>query len=227
MSRLRWLPSAGARRRPGSGMGPASPGGRHTRVTRSGGQVVVDIDATLVTAHSDKEGAEPTFKRGFGFAPMCTFVDHGEQGTGEPLAIDLRPGRPRRGTAPTTSPRWTPLWRSFLSTSAARCWSAPTPAPARRCSCTTSVTLGWSTRSGSRPKTLSRRRSRRSPSRPGGQPWMVTVNLAMAPRSPSSPPGCRRRSTDPSRPRPEGLATEDAGHRSPRTPPPRRPTAAD
>lgn len=60
---------------------------------RSGGQVIVDIDATLVTAHSDKEGAEPTFKRGFGFAPMCTFVDHGQHGTGEPLAIDLRPGK--------------------------------------------------------------------------------------------------------------------------------------
>jgi hypothetical protein len=61
--------------------------------TRAGGQVIVDIDATLVTAHSDKEGAEPTFKKGFGFAPMCTFVDHGEHGTGEPLAIDLRPGK--------------------------------------------------------------------------------------------------------------------------------------
>ena len=60
---------------------------------RAGGQVTVDIDATLVTAHSDKEGAEPTFKRGFGFAPMCTFVDHGDHGTGEPLAIDLRPGK--------------------------------------------------------------------------------------------------------------------------------------
>jgi hypothetical protein len=75
--------AAWARRRPVAG----TPG------ARSGGQVIVDIDATLVTAHSDKEGAEPTFKRGFGFAPMCTFVDHGEQGTGEPLAIDLRPGK--------------------------------------------------------------------------------------------------------------------------------------
>jgi hypothetical protein len=59
---------------------------------RAGGQVIVDIDATLVTAHSDKQGAEPTFKRGFGFAPMCAFVDHGEHGTGETLAVDLRPG---------------------------------------------------------------------------------------------------------------------------------------
>jgi hypothetical protein len=59
--------------------------------SRAGGQVIVDIYATLVTAHSDKEGAEPTFKRGFGFAPMCTFVDHGEHSTGEPLVLDLRP----------------------------------------------------------------------------------------------------------------------------------------
>jgi hypothetical protein len=60
---------------------------------RADGQVIVDIDATLVTAHSDKQGAEPTFKRGFGFAPMCAFVDHGEHGSGETLTIDLRPGK--------------------------------------------------------------------------------------------------------------------------------------
>ena len=72
-----------ARRRPLAG----TPG------RRSGGQVIVDIDATLVTAHSEKEGAEPTYKRGFGFAPMCAFVDHGEHGTGETLAVDLRPGK--------------------------------------------------------------------------------------------------------------------------------------
>ena len=72
-----------ARRRPLAG----TPG------RRCGGQVIVDIDATLVTAHSEKEGAEPTHKRGFGFAPMCAFVDHGEHGTGETLAVDLRPGK--------------------------------------------------------------------------------------------------------------------------------------
>ena len=63
------------------------------RGNRHGGQVIVDIDATLVTAHSDKEHAEPTFKRGYGFAPMCAFVDHGQHGTGETLGIDLRPGK--------------------------------------------------------------------------------------------------------------------------------------
>jgi hypothetical protein len=72
-----------ARRRPLAG----TPG------RRDGGQVIVDLDSTLVTSHSDKENAEPTFKKTFGFAPMCGFVDHGEHGTGEPLALDLRPGK--------------------------------------------------------------------------------------------------------------------------------------
>ena len=57
-----------------------------------GGQVIVDLDATLVTAHSDKEGAAPTFKYGYGFHPMLAFVDHGAAGSGEVLAGLLRPG---------------------------------------------------------------------------------------------------------------------------------------
>ena len=64
-----------------------------TAGSRDGGLVIVDLDATLVGAHSDKEHAAPTYKKGFGFAPMCAFVDHGEYGTGEVLALDLRPGR--------------------------------------------------------------------------------------------------------------------------------------
>lgn len=54
--------------------------------------VTIDVDATLLTAHSDKEFAAPTYKRGFGFHPIGTWVDHGPEGTGEPLAMLLRPG---------------------------------------------------------------------------------------------------------------------------------------
>jgi hypothetical protein len=72
-----------ARRRPLAGV----PG------DRDGGQVIIDIDATLVTAHSDKEGAQPTYKRGYGFHPMCSSVDHGPHGTGDVGVINLRPGR--------------------------------------------------------------------------------------------------------------------------------------
>jgi len=61
--------------------------------------LVIDIDATLVTAHSDKESAAPTYKRGFGFHPLCAFADHGQAGTGEPLAVLLRPGNAGANTA--------------------------------------------------------------------------------------------------------------------------------
>ncbi|HEY6818906.1 MAG TPA: IS1380 family transposase [Mycobacterium sp.] len=57
-----------------------------------GCQVIVDLDATLVTAHSDKQGATPTFKYGYGFHPMLAFADHGIHGSGEALAGLLRPG---------------------------------------------------------------------------------------------------------------------------------------
>lgn len=57
------------------------------------GAVVIDLDATLVESHSEKEGATANFKRGFGFHPMLAFIDHGQSGTGEPLAAMLREGK--------------------------------------------------------------------------------------------------------------------------------------
>jgi hypothetical protein len=66
---------------------------RHRSPVGETGRVVVDLDATVVLAHSEKEGATPTFKRTFGFHPLLAFVDHGADGTGEPLAALLREGR--------------------------------------------------------------------------------------------------------------------------------------
>lgn len=45
-----------------------------------------------MTAHSEKEWAAKTWKKGFGFHPLLGFVDHGEGGTGEPVAGLLRRG---------------------------------------------------------------------------------------------------------------------------------------
>ena len=59
------------------------------------GFYVIDIDATLVGAHSDKEHAAPTYKRGFGFHPLLAYLD----ATGEALAGLLRPGNAGSGTA--------------------------------------------------------------------------------------------------------------------------------
>jgi hypothetical protein len=61
--------------------------------------LVIDIDATLVTSHSEKESAAPTFKRGFGHHPLWAFVDHGPEGSGEPLAVLLRAGNAGSNTA--------------------------------------------------------------------------------------------------------------------------------
>ena len=61
--------------------------------------LVIDLDATLINVHSEKEQASPTFKRGFGYHPLCAFLDHGQAGTGEPLAIALRPGNAGSNTA--------------------------------------------------------------------------------------------------------------------------------
>jgi Transposase DDE domain group 1 len=57
--------------------------------------MVLDIDATLVTCHSDKEQAAPTYKRGFGYHPLLCFLDN----TGEALAGVLRPGNAGANTA--------------------------------------------------------------------------------------------------------------------------------
>jgi hypothetical protein len=61
--------------------------------------LALDVDATLITAHSDKELAAPTYKRGYGQHPIWVFADHGQDGTGEPLAVMLRPGNAGSNTA--------------------------------------------------------------------------------------------------------------------------------
>ena len=73
----------------------------HTRGggPRVDGPVAVDIDPTIVVAHSTKELAAPTFKRTFGHHPVLAFLDHGEGGTGEALAGLLRRGNANANNA--------------------------------------------------------------------------------------------------------------------------------
>ena len=52
------------------------------------GWLVIDLDATLITARSDKEGAASTFKMGYGFHPLGAWLAN----TAESLAMLLRPG---------------------------------------------------------------------------------------------------------------------------------------
>jgi len=63
------------------------------------GPLAIDLDATLIVAHSDdKDGAAKTYKRSWGFHPQTAWLDRGD-GTGEALAIELRRGSAGANTA--------------------------------------------------------------------------------------------------------------------------------
>ena len=52
------------------------------------GWLFIDMDGTLITAHSDKQGAAPTWKMGYGFHPLAAWC----MNTRECLDMLLRPG---------------------------------------------------------------------------------------------------------------------------------------
>ncbi len=58
-------------------------------------RVTIEIDATLVGCHSEKEGAAGTYKGGYGFHPLMAYCDE----TDEALAAILRPGNAGSNTA--------------------------------------------------------------------------------------------------------------------------------
>jgi hypothetical protein len=71
---------------------PAKAAGRVGRVLPG---LVIDLDASVVVCHSEKEHAAPTFKKTFGYHPMLAFCDN----TGEFLAATLRRGNAGSNTA--------------------------------------------------------------------------------------------------------------------------------
>jgi hypothetical protein len=73
--------------------------GRAVPTVRCGGIVVpglvIDFDGSLVACHSEKQGAAPNFKHGFGYHPLLVWLDN----TSEALAGMLRPGNAGSNTA--------------------------------------------------------------------------------------------------------------------------------
>jgi hypothetical protein len=57
--------------------------------------LTIDIDATLITAHSEKEHAAGNYKGGYGFHPLHAYVDE----TREAMGAMLRPGNAGANTA--------------------------------------------------------------------------------------------------------------------------------
>jgi len=70
--------------------------------TDLGETVVLDVDATIVIAHSEKEQATPTFKKTFGFHPLGVWCDNIEESWPACCAL----GGPARTPQPTTSASW-------------------------------------------------------------------------------------------------------------------------
>ena len=58
-------------------------------------RLTIDIDATLITAHSEKENAAGNYKHGYGFHPLHAYADE----TREALGAMLRPGNAGANTA--------------------------------------------------------------------------------------------------------------------------------
>ena len=82
---------AEARERAWELAGDAAPGA-------GGGLVTIDLDATIVIAHSQGAG-RAHLEEDVRFHPMTAWADHGPDGSGEPLAIVLRPGNAGSSTA--------------------------------------------------------------------------------------------------------------------------------
>ena len=201
---------------PVAGRWPGRPG------RRDGGQVIVDIDATLVTAHSEKEGAEPTYKRGVR------------------VRADVRVRRPRRARH-RGDPRGRPAAREGLTVdtadhiaclgrvagAAARVRARPGAGPRRhrrvrrRRSCTASPTLGLEYSIGFAAHETVKAAIEAIPE----QAWRAAVDGDGDPRD-----GAQVAELTAWMPAPtndlqspaQRLAGRDAGHRPPRTAPSRR-----
>src|SRR3954452_4736770 len=70
--------------------------------TDLGEVVVLDVDATIVVAHSEKEQASPTFKKTFGFHPLAVWCDNTTEFLGRHVAD--REGRPQHRRRPHHRP---------------------------------------------------------------------------------------------------------------------------
>jgi hypothetical protein len=73
----------------------ASARGRFWELSGAPERLTIDVDATLITAHSEKQRAAGTYKHGYGFHPLAAYADE----TREALAIMLRAGNAGSNTA--------------------------------------------------------------------------------------------------------------------------------
>ena len=200
----RWPPT-----RPGAGRDQHRPGARPARaVWELAGEHAPDADgerrrrrwsSTWTPPWSPRTRRRSTPRRrssaGYGFHPLWAFVDHGPDGTGEPLAVLLRPGNAGSNTAADhiavirDALRQLPGHRPGTPAGAA----GADPHRRRRLHPRGAGLAGRpavvATRSGSPCPTHAAELLARIPRRRGRRPTTPTARSATAPGSPSSP-GC-------------------------------------
>ncbi|MFI7643882.1 transposase [Nonomuraea sp. NPDC049400] len=149
------------------------------------GWIVIDLDATLITAHSNKEGASATFKKGWGFHPLAAWCAN----TQESLATLLRTGSAGSNTITDHITVLTDAIAQIPDAFRAKIWIRIDGAGAthglvehmqglnttRR---TVRFTVGW------KITELTRPRSPSSPTTPRRQPCARTATCIPTPRSP-------------------------------------------
>ncbi|MBT2430495.1 transposase [Streptomyces sp. ISL-112] len=151
--------------------------------------LVLDLDATLVACHSEKDQAAPTYKGSFGFHPLLCFLAI----TGEGLSGRLRPGN---AGASTASDHITVLDQALAQIPDVHRHGTDilvrtdSAGSARRPSSPTSETYGNEkfvppSQSDTRSPSLSATRSEPYPTVCGIPPWTRTARSVPAPRSPS------------------------------------------
>jgi hypothetical protein len=88
LARLRTVRAAARERAWAAGAGPDLTAG-----------LTIDLDATILIAHSEKENAAATWKKTFGFHPLMAYLDRPDVAGGEALAGMLRTGKAGSNTA--------------------------------------------------------------------------------------------------------------------------------
>jgi Transposase DDE domain group 1 len=88
LGRLRAVRAAARERAWAAGAGPDIAAG-----------LVIDLDATITVAHSEKQNAAATWKRTYGFHPLLAYLDRPDVSGGQALAGVLRPGNAGSNTA--------------------------------------------------------------------------------------------------------------------------------
>jgi hypothetical protein len=102
------------------------------KLTGAPPQVTIDVDATLLGSHFEKEGAAGNFKGGFGFYPMLAYCDQ----TRESMAACCAPPTPGQTAPPIRSrslKRRCSRFRASTSKRSRCCCAQTARAPATSC----------------------------------------------------------------------------------------------